>query len=330
MGDLSSAAPESLASGREQSLSISAIVPLLDERPTLAELHQRLSAVLRGLSGEEFEIVFVDDGSSDGSAEELRRIAAADRHVTVVELRRNFGKAAALAAGRAEALHPILVTLDADLQDVPEELPRLIDSLVGGADMVTGRKRDRHDPKSRVLASRLFNRVVSMITGVAVRDVNSGFKVMRREVIDELPLYGELHRYLPVFARAKGFRIAEVEVAHEPRRVGRSRYGAERYLPGLLDTFTVMLLTRYDKRPFHFFGLVGLILAAAGFAILAFLAIGWLFGEWINNRPLLTFGVLMVILGVQSAFFGVLAQLVVLGARDAKSEYAVRSVTRGG
>jgi glycosyltransferase involved in cell wall biosynthesis len=309
--------------------SISAIVPLLDECATLAELHARLAAVLRRLCGDSYEIIFVDDGSTDGSTAELRRLAA-DPRVIVVELRRNFGKAAALAAGLVEARGDIVVTLDADLQDVPEELPRLLEPLAGGVDLVTGRKRLRRDPQSRILASWVFNRLVSWISGVRVRDVNSGFKVMRREVMQELPLHAGLHRYLPAFARAKGFMIAEVDVSHEPRRHGRSRYGANRYLPGLLDPFTVMLLTRYDKRPFHFFGLVGLVLALCGFGALFFLSVGWLFGQWIGNRPLLILGVLLVILGVQSAFFGVLAQLIVLGARDPSTAYAVRRVTRGG
>jgi glycosyltransferase involved in cell wall biosynthesis len=310
--------------------SVSAIVPLLDERATLFELHARLATVLRRLCGDEYEIIFVDDGSSDGSVVELHRIAAADPRVTVVELRRNFGKAAALAAGLTQAHGEIVATLDADLQDLPEELPRLLEPIAAGADLVTGRKRFRRDARNRIVASWLFNRAVSWLTGVRVRDINSGFKAMRREVIEVLPLHGGLHRYLPVFARTKGFRIAEVDVLHEPRRHGRSRYGTNRYVPGLLDTFTVMLLTRYDKRPFHFFGLVGLLLMLAGFGILAFLSIGWLFGQWIGNRPLLIFAVLLVVLGVQSAVFGVLAQLIVLSAREPQQASTIRRVTRGG
>ena len=310
--------------------SVSAIVPLLNECETLAELHSRLAITLQRMCGDRYEIIFVDDGSTDGSVVALQRIAAADSHVTVVELRRNFGKASAMAAGLAEAGNEIVVTLDADLQDVPEELPRLLERIAAGVDLVTGRKRTRRDPKTRVLASWFFNRAVSWITGVRVRDVNSGFKAMRREVMRELPLHGNLHRYLPVFAHTKGFAIAEVDVSHEPRRSGRSRYGTDRYMPGLLDTFIVMLLTRYDMRPFHFFGRVGLMLAVAGFGILLFLSIGWLFEHWIGTRPLLIFGVLLVVLGVQSAFFGILAQLIVLNGGTSHSAYEVRRVTRGG
>lgn len=306
---------------------ISAVIPVLNEEPTLRELHRRVRDVLRGL-GEDFEVVFVDDGSTDGSAGVLRALSADDPRVVVVELRRRFGKAAALAAGFAEARGDVIATLDADLQDVPEELPKLIARLREGKDLVTGRKEGRKDPWTRRAASRLFNGIVSVALGVPVRDVNSGLKVLRRAVLEEVPLYGELHRFLPVLAAARGFAVDEVPVRHEPRRFGRSRYGWERYTAGLLDPLTVLMLTRYGKRPLHFFGLLGGALAAVGVAILGYLSVLWFMGHGIGTRPLLTLGVLLALVGLQSAFFGLIAELIVVGQGRPDRGYSVRSVLR--
>ncbi len=307
-------------------MRVSAVVPVLDEEPTLDELHRRLSAVLAAAPGGH-EIVFVNDGSRDGSLARMQGIAARDPRVVVVDLRRHAGKTRALAAGFAEARGEILVTLDSDLQDVPEEIPKLLARIDAGADFVTGRKQSRRDPWTRRLASRVFNGIVSLLAGMRVRDVNSGLKAMRREVADELPLHGELHRFLPVFAGAKGFRVEEVDVAHEPRRHGRSRYGWSRYAAGFFDSATVLLLTRFGTRPLHFFGCFGLLVASVGAAVLAYLAAGWLFGQWIGGRPLLLFGVLAVLLGIQCVFFGLLAELVVVAhGRDERA--GVRQVFR--
>lgn len=308
-------------------MRLSAVVPVLDEEPTLDELHRRLSAVLASLAPD-YEIVFVNDGSRDGSLARMKALAAKDGNVVVVDLRRHAGKTAALAAGFAEAKGRVIVTLDSDLQDVPEEIGKLVARIEEGADFVTGRKRSRQDPWTRRLASRLFNGVASLLAGTRIRDVNSGLKAMTREVAAALPLHGDLHRFLPVFARAKGFRVAEVDVAHEPRRHGRSRYGWSRYAAGFFDSATVLLLTRYGTRPLHFFGCFGLVLALAGGAVLAYLAVGWLFGQWIGNRPLLMFAVLFVILGIQCVFFGLLAELVVVAQRPREGD-GVREVIRG-
>ena len=309
-------------------MRLSAVVPVLDEEPTLDELHRRLAAVLGSITPDH-EIVFVNDGSRDGSLARMRAIAARDPNVVVVDLRRHSGKTRALAAGFAEAKGGILVTLDSDLQDLPEEIPKLLARLEAGADFVTGRKRARQDPWTRRFASRVFNGVVSLLAGTRVRDVNSGLKVFTRDVADELPLHGELHRFLPVLAGARGFRVAEVDVEHEPRRHGRSRYGWSRYAAGFFDSATVLLLTRYGTRPLHFFGCFGLLLTLAGSVVLAYLAAGWLLDRWIGNRPLLTFGALCVILGIQSVFFGLLAELVVVAGRQKEREGGVREVIRG-
>jgi glycosyltransferase involved in cell wall biosynthesis len=307
---------------------LSAVVPVLDEEPTLDELHRRLSAVLGAIPGGH-EIVFVNDGSRDGSLARMKEIAARDANVVVVDLRRHEGKTRALAAGFEEARGEVLLTLDSDLQDIPEEVPKLLERIDAGADFVTGRKATRKDPWTRRLASRIFNAVVSLLAGTKVRDVNSGLKAMRAEVARELPLHGELHRFLPVFAAAKGFRVEEVDVAHDPRRHGRSRYGWSRYAAGFFDSATVLLLTRFGTRPLHFFGCFGAVLALGGFAALAYLAVGWVLGHWIGNRPLLTFGVLSVLLGIQCVFFGLLAELVVVAGRRQEAG-GVRQVLRRG
>jgi glycosyltransferase involved in cell wall biosynthesis len=307
---------------------VSAVVPVLDEEPTLDELHRRLAAVLGGVPGDH-EIVFVNDGSRDGSLARMKEIAARDPKVVVVDLRRHAGKTKALAAGFAEARGEILVTLDSDLQDVPEEIPKLLARIDAGADFVTGRKQSRQDPWTRRFASRVFNGAVSFLAGVRVRDVNSGLKALRREVAAELPLHGELHRFLPVFAGAKGFRVEEVDVLHEPRRHGRSRYGWSRYAAGFFDSATVLLLTRFGTRPLHFFGCFGLLLLLGGGAVLLYLATGWLFGHWIGDRPLFLFGVLCVLLGIQCLFFGLLAELVVVAGRRQEPD-GVRQVIRRG
>jgi glycosyltransferase involved in cell wall biosynthesis len=309
-------------------MRVSAVVPVLDEEPTLDELHRRLVTALGGVAGGH-EIVFVNDGSRDGSLARMKDIAARDPKVVVVDLRRHAGKTAALAAGFAEARGEVLVTIDSDLQDVPEEIPKLLARIDAGADFVTGRKRSRKDPWTRRLASLAFNGVVSLLAGTRVRDVNSGLKAFRREVAQELPLHGELHRFLPVFAGARGFRVEEVDVAHEPRRHGRSRYGWSRYAAGFFDSATVLLLTRFGTRPLHFFGCFGLLVALVGVAVLAYLAVGWLFGRWIGDRPLLLFGVLSVLLGIQCVFFGLLAELVVVaGRRREPAGDGIRQVLR--
>lgn len=306
---------------------MSAVIPVLNEEPTLEELHARVGKALAPLASE-YEIVFVNDGSTDGSLARMRTIALADPRTVVVDLRRNFGKSAALAAGFAEARGEVIVTLDSDLQDLPEEIPRLLERLRAGADLVTGRKASRRDPWSRRAASWVFNAMVSLMAGVRVRDVNSGLKALRREVAREIPLHGELHRFLPILAAARGFATAEVDVEHAPRRHGASRYGLKRYFAGLLDPVTVLLLARFAKRPLHFFGIPGAALALLGGGILAYLAIGWCFGRSIGHRPLLMYGVVSAVLGIQALFFGLLAELVIISGNSRDPGYSVREVVR--
>ena len=294
-------------------VQLSVVIPLYNEAESLVELHAALSEALQPYA-DRYELVFVDDGSTDGSFERLRAIWEEDKRVRVVRLRRNYGKAAALAAGFREAEGGIVVTLDADLQDDPKEIPRLLQKLEEGYDLVSGWKAARQDPRSRRFLSAVFNRVTSLLTGVKLHDFNCGFKCYRRAVIDEIKLHGELHRFIPVLASWRGFKNGEIAVAHHPRKYGRSKYGAERIPRGFFDLLTVLMLTRYTTRPLHLFGLVGFFIGLTGFAIVSYLSMGWLFGKWIGARPLFILGTLMVIAGLQLVSFGLLAEMIVYGS----------------
>jgi glycosyltransferase involved in cell wall biosynthesis len=304
------------------SVAISVVIPLFNERNSLDELYNRVVAVLAELAAR-YEIVFVDDGSIDGSVEKLREFRAFNRSIRYIRFRRNFGKSAALAAGFRAARYEIVATMDADLQDIPEQLPLLLKKLHEGYDLVSGWRYRRRDRLTRRIASRLYNRVTSFFTGVRLHDINCGFKCYRREVLDELMVYGERHRYIPVLASYRGFRLGEVEIDHAPRRHGSSRYGMERMLGGFFSLLTVILMTRYTNKPLHFFGLMGLLLAGVGSAVdLYLIAARVLFNEWLSNRPLLIIGILLLIVGVQLILFGLLAEMIAFSYRR-ESDYSV-------
>lgn len=303
-------------------MAFSVVVPLYNEEESLEELHRRLTLVMQPLS-DSFEIIFVDDGSTDNSFGVLKTLHEKDSRVKVIQFRKNFGKAPALTAGFKKAQGEIVITLDADLQDLPEEIPGLLKKIEAGYDLVSGWKVKRKDPVVRKVASRLFNFVTSFYTRVKLHDFNCGLKCYRREVIDELDLYGELHRYIPAIANWKGFNVGEVQVAHHPRKHGKSKFGSERYLRGLFDLLTVIMLTKYPEKPLHFFGLLGTILSFSGLAINVYLGIVRLSGKWIGNRPLLLLGILLLILGVQFIFFGLMGELIVFSSQK-ETSYTVK------
>jgi dolichol-phosphate mannosyltransferase len=288
---------------------LSVVVPVRNEERSIAFLYDELAAALDPL-GEAWEAVFVDDGSTDGSFAALTRLHAAAPNVRVVRLRRNFGKAAALMAGFDQARGETIVTLDGDLQDDPSEIPRLLAKLDEGFDLVSGWKTQRRDPVMRRVLSRLFNAVTSRFSGVRLHDMNCGLKAYRAEVVHGLRIYGELHRFIPVLAHYRGYRIAELPVNHRPREHGRSRYGPERYLRGFLDLLTVSFIGRYRHRPLHLFGGLGLALGAIGLAILVYLTILKLDGHAIGGRPLLTLGVLLVVVGLQFFSLGLISEMI--------------------
>jgi glycosyltransferase involved in cell wall biosynthesis len=254
--------------------------------------------------------VFVDDGSTDGTFSALTRLHAACDNVRVVRLRRNFGKAAALQAGFEASEGDVVVTIDGDLQDDPAEIPRLLAKLDEGFDLVSGWKVKRRDPLSRRIPSKLFNWVSGRVSGLRLHDLNCGLKAYRADVVRGLRIYGELHRFVPVLAHYRGFRVAELPVNHRPREHGRSRYGMERYVRGFLDLLTVTFMGRYRQRPLHLFGGLGLGLSLLGAIVLTYLTVLKLAGQAIGHRPLLTLGVLLVVVGLQFLSLGLLSELI--------------------
>ena len=302
---------------------ISVVIPLYNEVESLPPLHEKLTKNLKTL-GHDYEIIYVDDGSTDGSFEVLEDIHAKDKHTKVIQFRRNFGKSAGMVAGFAEAAGEIIFTLDADLQDDPDEMPRFLEKLDEGYDFVSGRKFPRLDPLSKTLPSKLANGAIRLTTGVKVHDMNSGFKAMRREVTEQLHLYGDMHRYVPVLAHWRGFRIAEINVKHHPRQFGKSKYGVGRLSRGLFDFMTIIFLTQFNRRPLHFFGWFGIVSFGLGFLIDAYLSVLWLMGETIGHRPLLTLGTLLIIIGVQFFSFGLLAEMVNYESYSREKNYTIR------
>jgi glycosyltransferase involved in cell wall biosynthesis len=288
---------------------ISVVVPLHNEERTIALLHEELEAALDPF-GEPWEAVYVDDGSTDGSFAALTRLHSRAPNVKVVRLRRNFGKAAALAAGFAQAAGDRVITMDGDLQDDPSEIPRLLAKLDEGFDLVSGWKTKRRDPLRRRIPSKIFNRVAGWMSGLRLHDMNCGLKAYRAEVVRSVVLYGELHRFIPVLAHEQGYRVAELPVHHRPREHGRSRYGLERYLRGFLDLLTVSFMGRYRHRPLHLFGGFGLLLGLTGTAILVYLTIDKILGHAIGKRPLLTLGVLLVVVGMQFFSLGLISEMI--------------------
>lgn len=306
-------------------VAISAVVPLLDEEESLpqmaAELEQALEAV-----GEPYELIFVDDGSTDGSVEVLLGLRAQGHQLKVIQLRRNYGKTAALDAGFRHSRGRYLVTLDADLQDDPGQIALLLSRLEEGLDLVVGWRRTRRDAADKRWPSRVFNAAVAWAAGVRLHDLNCGFKGYRREVIEDIKLYGELHRFIPVLAAFRGYRVGEVPVDHRPRRYGRSKYGPGRLWKGALDFLTVLFLTTFLRRPLHLFGSLGLGLVLIGLAINVYLSVLWLQGQPIGTRPLLQLGVLSLLAGLQLAGLGLLGEMIRHFAFRAEEEYSIRRI----
>ncbi len=290
---------------------ISVVVPLLNESESLPELHQRLSSVLSGM-GAAYELIFIDDGSRDNSLAVLQELAARDARVRVISFRRNFGKSAALATGFRAASGRFVITMDSDLQDDPAEIPGLIAKLEEGFDLVSGWKKTRHDPVfSKNLPSKLFNRVTSRLSGIRLHDFNCGLKAYRGEVVKDIPVYGELHRFLPVLAFKLGYRITEIPVQHHARKYGQTKFGANRFVNGFFDLLTVLFISDYNRAPLHLFGSMGLVCGMMGFLVNLYLTVGWFNGIAIGNRPLLFLGILLMVIGVQFFSFGLIAEKMV-------------------
>lgn len=295
--------------------AISVVIPFYNEEGSLAKLHSALRGVLAGLNTG-FEIIYVDDGSTDASLGIVTKIAESDAGARIISLGCNSGKARALAVGFKAVKGDIVFTMDADLQDDPAEIPNFLKKLDEGYDLVSGWKKVRHDPLEKRLPSKLFNATVSLVTGLKLHDFNCGFKAYRREILDDVKVYGELHRYIPALAHWQGYKVGEIPVQHHPREFGTSKYGWERYLRGFFDLFTVVLLTKYIRTPIYLFGSVGMIMLIFGLAVLSGitylqLAYGTIFG----HRPLSYLAVLSILFGSQSLSLGLLSEMLTHNAQ---------------
>jgi len=294
---------------------LSVISPVYDEHESVPLLADELENVLEQLrqSGRisDFEIIFVDDGSTDGTEEIIKDLCARKAHIGSVRFRTNLGKSAAISEGFRLSKGDLVVTIDGDLQDDPKEIPVLLAKLDEGYHVVSGWKARRKDPISKTLPSKLYNWITRLASGLPLHDFNCGLKVYRREVLEEIRVYGQLHRFLPVLAHWRGFKVGEDQVNHRSRRYGKSKYGFSRFAAGLLDFMTVLFLMKFRKQPLHLFGIIGLFLFALGMTANLYLAIVWLQTHSVGGRPLLTFGLLATILGFQFISIGLLGEMMV-------------------
>ena len=304
-----------------QDPEISVVVPVYNERHALEDLLAGIEEACES-TARSWEVLFVDDGSTDGSVELLERLASEHPNVGLVGLRRNFGKSAALTTGFDFARGAVVVTMDGDGQDDPAEIPALLAKLDAGYDLVCGWKRNRLDPAEKRLPSRLFNGTTAKLSGLPLHDFNCGLKAVRGECARALTLYGEQHRFIPVLGFQRGWRVTEIEVNHRPRVHGRSKFGFERYLRGLLDLLTVLFIGRYEYRPLHLFGGLGLVLMSVGTVVCTVLSVQWLGGESIGRRPLLILGVLLIVVGVQFLTLGLVGELITAARQEARGRPA--------
>lgn len=317
---------------------LSVVIPVFNETESLEPLWHELSEVAAS-EGYDLDVVFIDDGSTDGSWEVIARLAEADRRVSGIRFRRNFGKAAALSAGFEQARGDLVMTLDADLQDDPREIPRFLAEMKKNLDVVSGWKKVRHDPWHKVLPSRVFNWMVSRLTGVRLHDHNCGMKCYRREVFGEVRLYGELHRFVPVLAAARGFRTGEIVINHRPRRFGRSKYGVSRIIKGFMDLLTVKFLTGFGQRPQHLLGTVGLGSFTLGALWLTYLTVLWIISRvdmfgmdpvHLQQRPAVLYSIGLMLLGSQLMSVGFLAELFIAYQAPDRRGYSIRERTPPG
>jgi glycosyltransferase involved in cell wall biosynthesis len=306
---------------------LSIVVPLYNEEESLRELFGQISAVMKNM-GKTFEIIFVDDGSTDNSFQVLQELHSAHKEVKVIQFRRNFGKSAALSVAFKEVVGDFVVTMDADLQDDPNEIPELLHAMGEKFDLVSGWKQKRYDPISKTIPSKFFNYVTAKMTGIRLHDFNCGLKAYRREVVKTVTVYGELHRYIPALAHWAGFRVTEKPVQHHARKYGVTKFGISRFFNGFLDLLTVIFTTRYIRRPLHLFGVWGMIAFIFGLLVDAYLSVEWFLGlTSLSNRPLFIVGILFMIVGVQLVSIGLIGEMISRRERD-EDTYSIREVLR--
>lgn len=290
---------------------LSFVIPAKNEEDSVRILYKEILDVVEKI-GNPFEIIFIDDGSTDNTFEEFRKIYRADKRVKVIKLRGNFGKSIALQAGFDKSKGDIIFTLDGDLQDNPKEIPNFLTQLENGYDLVSGWKKKRYDPINKVIPSIIFNYLARSLTGVNIHDTNCGFKAYKREVIQNLNLYGELYRFIPIIASKQNFNVGEIVVEHRPRQFGKTKFGWGRTIKGILDLLTIIFLTGYQRRPGHFFGTIGLTFFMAGFIIGLYITYLRITTGGIQYRqPLLFLGMLLMIIGIQFISTGLLAEMMI-------------------
>lgn len=305
-------------------IDLSVVVPVYNEDNNINPLYLEITSALSFLP-KTYEIVFVDDGSTDNTFQVLKEIREKDERVKIIKFRRNFGKSAALNSAFNFVNGNIIITMNGDLQDDPAEIPNFVDAIESGSDLVSGWKSSRKDPLTKKLPSKLFNKMTRLLTGVGLHDFNCGFKAYKKEVLDSISLYGEMHRYIPALAAQYGFKITELKVEHRPRSYGKSKYGFTRLIKGFLDLITVKFLTEYSSRPLHVFGIPGILSLIFGFFIGVYLVI---LKYWRNimlsDRPLLLLSILLIILGLQFISIGLLGEMITF--RDRKDESAEKYI----
>lgn len=315
-------------------IDISFVLPVYNEVGSLEQLYEKITATMQDRE-ESYELVFVDDGSTDGSTALLERLHTQDPRLRVIQFRKNFGKSAAYSAGFEHARGEVVITMDTDGQDDPTEIPLLLAKIEEGYELVSGWKHKGKGPPGKSIPSRIFNRVVAAVTRIKLHDFNCPFKAYRREVLEELDLRGDLHRYIPVLAAARGFSITEIKISNLPRQHGKSKYGRERFRHGLLDLLTVLFITRFSKRPLHLIGMGGIIGVTLGFGILFFFLVMHLLYQlevlvdrsWLlHDRPALSLGILLVIVGTQFFSIGLLGELLITALGSKRPSYSIKKV----
>lgn len=302
---------------------ITILLPQYNEGESLKSLYEQLVAVLEPL-GKSFEIIIIDDGSTDNSFDIVRQLHRQDTRVRGIQFQKNYGKSAALSVGFEACRGEYIITMDADLQDDPAEIPKMLSMMDQGYDLISGWKKVRKDPYSKRIPSKIFNWATAFFTGISIHDFNCGFKCYRRKVVEEIEVYGELHRYIPVLVSIKGFKIGELPVVHHPRQFGKSKFGMSRFINGFFDLITVLFISRYLHRPLHLFGILGILSFLLGFIINLYLTVNWFQGVGIGNRPLLFLGILLIIVGIQFVSIGLLGELLTHLRRRGPVHYVIR------
>lgn len=303
---------------------ISVVIPAHNEEKNISQIHGELLKVLKRLNNN-YEIIFVDDGSADNTLSELKKLRAKDKKVKIISFSKNFKKASALAAGLNRSSGKVIITMDADLQDNPDEIPKMLSKLSEGFDMVVGWKYPRKDPLHKIVSSKIFNIMIRLLMKLKIHDCDSNFRVIKKEVIPHLELYSGLYRYIPVIAQQKGFNVGEVKVNHRPRLHGKTKYGLKRLYTGFFDLMTIKFLLEYNNRPLHFFGGLGSIFLSLGLLAGAYLLyLKFFLNEMIGQRPLLILTILLIFLGTQFISIGLIGEMIANAGQKKKDEYVIK------